>query len=192
MINILFEVISICLVLAIDVSIISLNYGLSKIKIPFISALSIALLNLIAAGIGILISILCENFINEIYLDYISIALLFSLGLFNLILYFKRRHKNISDKNLDVNNDKKISPSEAVFLSLILIPDGFCASLACGSNDFFIISFLTLFFITTLLSVTLFSSIGLKLSRKIKHDLSFLSPCFLIIFSLIKLILLLV
>lgn len=182
------EVLVICLILSIDVSLISFNYGLSKIKIPILSAISIALINLIAAGIGIIISYYFSNIINEIYLDYLSILLLFCLGLFNFIKSFFQT----KEENLDKNNDHILSPTEAVILSLILIPDGFCASLSCGTNGVFIVSFIFLFLITTFLSVFVFSYIGFNLSKKIKLNLSWLSPICLIAFAILKFITLVV
>lgn len=190
MLKILLEAIIICLILAIDVSIISFNYGFSKIKILFTSALLVSFINLIAACIGVGISLLCSNLIDEIYLDYLSISLLFGLGIINLVKFFVKKKKE--DENLDKNNDYILSPSEAILLSLILIPDGFCASLSCGSDFKFILCFLILFFFTTFLSIFSFSKLGFILSKKIKFNLAWLSPSCLILFSILKLTLLLI
>ena len=179
----LWEVLIICFILSIDVSVISFNYGMSKIKMPVLSALSIALINLIVSGIGVIISFFISSSSDQSVVDYISIFLLFSLGIFYLIKLFFFKKK---EKSLDKNDDKIISPLEAVLFALILTPDGFCAGLSAGSSYFFIFSFLVLFFVSTFLSVYFLSLIGYKLSKKIRLNLDWLSPVCLILFSLIK------
>lgn len=181
------EVVVICLILSIDVSVISFNYGMSKIKMPVLSALSIALINLIVSGIGVIISFFISSSSNQSVVDYISIFLLFSLGVFYLIkLFFFKKE----EKSMDKNDDKIISPLEAVLFALVLTPDGFCAGLSAGSSYFFILSFLILFLFSTFLSVYLLSFLGYRLSKKIRLNLDWLSPVCLILFSLIKFLIL--
>lgn len=189
MIEIFVDCLIICGILSIDVFLIGFNYGISKIKVPFLSIISITLINFIIIGIGCILSFFISNLIPEIILDYISIGLLFSLGIYNLIKTFVKKNE---DKTLDKNNDKVLSPIECLMLAFVLTPDGFCASLSCGNDYRYIFTFLGLFIITTFLSILISSMIGYKLSRKIKHNLSWLSPTFLIGYSIVKLILLLV
>jgi len=187
--EVLTEVIIICLILSIDVAIISFNYGISKIKMPFISALSIALINLIISGVGVIISFFISNYINEKIIDYISCFLLFLLGFYYLIKIYFLKPK---EKNLDTNNDNLISPIEAVLFALLLTPDGFCVGLSACENSMFILLFMSLFFITTFLSVYFSSILGYKLSKKIKLNLDWLSPICLILFAVVKFLLLII
>ena len=174
----------ICLILAIDVFLIGFNYGISKVKIPFLSIISITLINFIVIGSGVVISYFCSNLISDFVLNIISISLLFTLGCYNLIKFFL----NQKDKNLDINNDKILSPYECLFLAFILTPDGFSASLACGGDKLNCIVFIIFFVITTFFAIFISSKIGFKLSKKIKLNLSWLSPIFLIFYSIFKLI----
>lgn len=184
MTNFIIDNILICLILAIDVFLIGFNYGISKIKIPFISVISITLINFIIIGSGVVISFFFSNIISERVLDFISIGLLFFLGVFNLTKFFLK----CKEENLDKNNDKTLSPSESLILSFILTPDGFSASLSCGGNQTNCIVFIITFVITTFLAIFLGSNLGYKLSKKIKLNLSWLSPTFLILYSLLKLV----
>lgn len=189
MLEIFIDCLIICLILSIDVFLIGFNYGISKIKVPFLSIVSITLINFIVIGIGCILSFFISNIIPDVILDYISIALLFSLGVYNLIKMIMKKDK---DKSLDKNDDKILSPVECLMLAFVLTPDGFCASLSCGNDYRYIFTFLGLFILTTFLSILISSMIGYKLSKKIKYDLSWLSPTFLIIYSIVKLILLLI
>jgi len=185
MIDIFVNNLVICLILAIDVFLIGFNYGISKIKVPFVSVISVTLINFIVIGTGVVASFFFSNFISENILNYISICLLFCLGIFNLIKFFL----NFKEKNLDKNNDKTLSPSECLVLAFVLTPDGFSASLGCGQNKTNCIVFIIMFVVTTFLAIFLGSKIGYKLSKKIRLNLSWLSPCFLIIYSSVKFIL---
>lgn len=182
MTNLIIDNIFICLILAIDVFLIGFNYGISKIKIPFISVISVTLINFIVIGIGVVISFLFSNIIPPKILDFVSIGLLFSLGIFNLIKYFL----NCKEENLDKNNDKFLSPSECLVLAFILTPDGFSASLSCGGDQTNSTIFMITFLITTFFAIFLGSTLGYKLSKKIKLNLSWLSPTFLILYSIFK------
>lgn len=184
MINIFVDNLIICLILAIDVFLIGFNYGISKIKIPFISIISITLINFIVIGSGVVFSFFFSSFVSENILNFVSIGLILLLGIINLIKFFL----NCKENNLDKNNDKLLSPSECLILAFILTPDGFSASLSCGNNKINCIVFISIFVITTFLSILIGSKIGYKLSKKIKLNLSWISPTFLIIYSLIKLI----
>lgn len=186
--NIILDNLIICLILAIDVFLIGFNYGLSKIKVPFISVISVTLINFIVIGSGVVVSFFCSTLISEEVLNYISISLLFLLGVINLTKFFLK----CKEKNLDKNNDKTLSPSECLVLAFILTPDGFSASLACGGDKTNCIVFIITFVITTFLAILLGSKLGYHLSKKIKLNLSWLSPTFLICYSLVKLVLSLV
>ena len=56
MINIFIDNTIICLILAIDVFLIGFNYGVSKVKIPFVSIVCITLINFIVIGFGVVFS----------------------------------------------------------------------------------------------------------------------------------------
>ena len=185
MINIFIDNIIICLILAIDVFLIGFNYGVSKVKTPFISIICITLINFIVIGSGVVFSFFFSTFISEEILNFVSIGLIFFLGIFNLIKFLL----NCKEKNLDKNNDKILSPSECLMLAFILTLDGFSASLSCGSSKINCIVFICIFIITTFLSILIGSKIGYSLSKKIKLNLSWISPTFLICYSIIKLIL---
>lgn len=186
MAEIILDNLIICLILAIDVFLIGFNYGVSKIKVPFVSIVSITLINFIVIGFGVVISYFCSGFISEKVLEYISIGLLFILGVFNLIKVLKNCNK---DENLDKNNDKILSPYECLFLALILTPDGFSASLGCGGDKVNCVTFIIIFVITTFFAIFISTVLGYKLSRKIKLNLKWLSPVFLIFYSIFKLVL---
>lgn len=172
----------ICLILAIDVFLIGFNYGISKIKVPFVSVISVTLINFIVIGSGVVVSFFCSNFVSEEVLNYISIGLLFLLGIINLTKFFLK----CKEKNLDKNNDKMLSPSECLILAFILTPDGFSASLSCGGDKTNCIIFIIIFVITTFLAIFSGSKLGYHLSKKIRLNLSWLSPTFLILYSLVK------
>lgn len=188
MTDILLDNLVICLILAIDVFLIGFNYGISKVKVPFVSIISVTLINFIVIGTGVVVSYFCSNFISERILDFVSIGLLFCLGIFNLTKCFLK----CKEKNLDKNNDKTLSPSECLILAFVLTPDGFSASLSCGRDKTNCIVFVVMFVITTFLAIFCGTKIGYKLSKKIKLNLSWLSPTFLILYSIIKLVLMFV
>lgn len=178
------ETFIICLILSIDLSIISFSYGISKIKIPLTSIIGIVFINFLISGLGILFSYLFTKIVAEIYFTYASIILIFLIGLISFVKEIKHKN-NYFEICQDKNNDKILSLKESIFLGFALSIDSFCVGLSLKHSFTIIFSYFCFILLFSFSSILIFSKIGYKISKK-PLNLSWLSGICLIIFSLVK------
>lgn len=207
MFYILLEVLSLALAISLDTLVVSIGYGTSKIKIPFVSAFIMSFFNIVVLSFSIFIGALVGNSVNPDIAKYISFALLLIVGFFKFssemikiwlgkkakkgcfnvkIFNFKLIFSVIADtRKADVNEDKNLSPFEALTLGLILSIDSIGVGFGIGILPVNLELFIIFAFSFPLLFIPLGSFIGKKLSNKI--NLSWLSGLILIILSVTKL-----
>lgn len=184
-------------ILSIDCFFSTLGFGISKVKIPCLSVIIIALTNFFLVSISCCISFFVSGLLSEELFNYISFALVFGAGLLllceEIINHFTKESpvKNplfrlLSDSKLaDRNKDKILSPKEAVVLGLVLASDGFSIGLSVGKT--YSVLFLPIFVIIfSIAALTLGNLIGKRISKGVNLNLSWLCGLFLIIIAITK------
>lgn len=208
MIYIILESLILSLAISIDTFVASFGYGLSKIKLPFRSALLISIINTLILGLSILIGYALGGVISVEFAKWLSFGLLLAIGIFKFfselfkIWLSKKVDKKLDIKmfnfhlmlkvmadtnNADIDKNKIISMPEAISIALILSIDQIGVGLSHGvSNAYPYI--LVIFNIATCLIATLLGTIiGKRISKCIKINLSWLSGLILIILAVVKL-----
>lgn len=189
----------------------AITYGISKIKIPFSSALIISLIGTVFLAVSLFLSGLLMKAIPRELCVTLSAALLFFIGTIsifqNSIKAYLKKHCGaakvsfslfsisfavsifIDEKCADADNSKSLSPKEAVMLAFALSVDsvasGFSAGLSLENRLLTIIMCL----IICLLCVFLGSAIGQRISKNITLNLGWLSGFVLMSIAVMKLVL---
>ncbi len=207
MLYIILEAFALAFAISLDTLVVSIGYGTSKIKIPFVSAFIMSLFNVIVLSISIFIGSLLGNKISSNVCSIISFCLLFCVGIFKFSsemfkIWLEKRAKKgqiklkvfnfklicsvITDStSADINKDKRLSPREALTLALILSVDSIGVGLGIGLNSVRLEIFVLFTFLISLFFIPFGSFIGKKLSNKV--NLSWLSGIILIVLSIFKL-----
>lgn len=208
MILVIIEALLLAFAISIDTLIACFGYGVSKIKIPFLSAIFITLINTLVLGLSILFGFLLKGAISLTFAKWLSFGLLLSVGIFKLfsellkmwlakkvdkpikvkVFNFHLMLKVITDSTYaDLNKDKKLSILEAISVSLVLALDEIGVGLGVGVQSSAPYIILILNFFTCILSVWLGVFIGKKVSKITKINLSWLGGVLLIILAITKL-----
>ncbi len=200
----------IALAISLDCFVASFGYGLSKIKIPFRSLLVITFVTTFMLGVSILLGWLLAGLIDIEISKWISFSILLAIGLFKLfnelikcflsklvkrerpvrfkLLNFRFMVKVYTDNSkADADDNKVISPIEAMLLSFILSVDQIGVGLSHGMTSSMPYILILLNILTCVFSVYLGSFIGKKVSRIIKINLSWVSGFMLIVLAVIGL-----
>lgn len=201
----------IILILSLDTLFAALGYGVSKIKIPWYSAL---VLSVICAGIFAL-SIFLSSFIlarlNGRAIAIVGAVTLMALGVFKLsdtlIKKAIRKHRLKSHRlsfsffhiklifvifadpeEADNNKSNTLSIKEAIFLALALSLDSIVSGLAIDktANSIWLIFLLGLTINILALTIGYFS--GKKIGHHLRYDLSFLGGILLIVLGIVAII----
>lgn len=207
MILVIIEALLLAFAISIDTLIACFGYGVSKIKIPFFSAIFITLINTLVLGLSILFGFLLKGAISLTFAKWLSFGLLLSVGIFKLfsellkmwlakkvdkpikvkVFNFHLMLKVITDSTYaDLNKDKKLSILEAISVSLVLALDEIGVGLGVGVQSSAPYIILILNFFTCILSVWLGVFIGKKVSKITKINLSWLGGVLLIILAITK------
>ncbi len=208
MIYIILESLILSLAISIDTFVASFGYGLSKIKLPFRSALLISIINTLILGLSVLIGYALGGVISVEFAKWLSFGLLLAIGIFKFfselfkIWLSKKVDKNLDIKmfnfhlmlkvmadtnNADIDKNKIISLPEAISIALILSIDQIGVGLSHGvANAYpYILVIFNLF--TCIIGTLLGTICGKKVSKYIKINLSWLSGLILIILAVVKL-----
>lgn len=195
--------------ISIDSFLASISYGTSKIKIPFLSALIIAIVSSSMLGLSLLIGELFKGYISLTLAKSVSFLLLFSIGIyrfFESILknYIKKNSKKTSpltfkifdlkfilqvyadETKADFDKSKTLSSKEAFYLAIALSLD----SLAVGfSSSLISVNYIQSILFSLLigfLSIVSGSFIGLKFVENSKIDLSWISGILIILLAFLR------
>lgn len=204
------EAFLIALAISIDTLVAAFGYGISKIKIPFRSALFITFINTLVLALSILVGFLLKGAVSLTFAKWFSFALLILVGLFKLfsellkLWLSKKVDKPIQVKvfnfqlmlnvltdstKADVNKDKVLSILEAISISLVLALDEIGVGISTGVSNSYPYIVLIFNFFTCLAAVYVGLFIGKKISNHSKINLSWLSGLILIILAVVRLFL---
>lgn len=199
----IFESILLVTALSTDALIASLAYGSNKIRIPFVSALIIALICTGFLGFSLLIGVLLKPFLPLGLLKVVSFLILFLLGVTrlmdNIIKSLINKNSNLSKeikftlfdlkfilniyadpKEADIDKSKILSPKEASSLAIALSIDSLTAGIGAALGNVNVLSVVTVSFLFSFLAVKSGEYIGCRLLSKLPFQLSWLSGLLLI------------
>lgn len=209
MTNIL-EIILLSLAICLDSFMSAFSYGVSKIKIPFLSAFIMSFVSVISLAISVLLGGFFAGIIAENIIKYLAFSLLLIVGLFKFFselfkLLISRKvekggnvelklfnfkfylHIIADNTKADIDENKILSPLESLGLGFILSIDSIGVGLSFGMQNGFKFLLVIISFVFTFISILLGSLLGGKIARKIKLNLSFLSGLVLIVLAIFKL-----
>lgn len=131
------EMLFLALALNLDCFAVVLSFALSGIRLPFLSKVMI----IAACGLSITIAMLGGETLAVLvppnFWHYLAGAVLIIVGVALLCQNEGKCAKVIkSPQSCDKNNDRKISPKEAVMLGFALAVDGFAVGIALGIASF--------------------------------------------------------
>ena len=197
------EAFGVAVSLSVDTFVCSFAYGVNKIKIPFKSAIIINIICAITMALSVFLGKVFAEFINESVASWISFGALTLIGLLKvldplikkLIAKISEKHSNkflkvVHDNtSADANQNKILSPLEAISLALALCIDslavGFSATISSGLSWQLVLAA----FITDFAAINLGSLIGRKVFKNVKLNLDWLSGVILIVLAATRLIL---
>lgn len=201
--------------LSIDAFTAGLSYGASGIKIPAVSALILALVSALMLSASLILGKALMPFMPIMLTKALSFLMLFLLGAIKLWQSLKGRFRHLAItkreglrrdkcdkksgfsavfddyKNADADCSRRLSPSEAVLLSVALSLDGLCAGFSVGLNAAPMLQTLATAFLLTFLltpaAVCLGVWLGKRLARAMKIDASIFGGVLLIILAFLRL-----
>lgn len=199
----IFESILFVTALSTDALIASLAYGSNKIRIPFLSALIIALICTGVLGVSLLIGALLRPYLPIMLLKVVSFLILFLLGVTrlmdNIIKSLINKNSRLSreikftlfdlkfilniyadPKEADIDRSKTLSPKEAFSLAIALSIDSLTAGIGAALGNVNILSVISVSLLFSLLAVKSGEFIGCKICKKLPFQLSWLSGILLI------------
>jgi putative sporulation protein YtaF len=189
----------------------ALTYGISKIKIPVLSAVIISFIGTAFLCVSLFFAGLLSRFISSEACMAVSAMLLFFIGTVsifqNTIKSYLKKHKGkanvsfslfsisfavdifIDEKTADADNSKILSSKEAIMLAVALSVDSVASGFSAGLLlENYLLTIILCFFIC-MLSVFLGGLIGRRISKAISLNLGWLSGAVLITIAMIKLML---
>ena len=181
------EVILLVIVVSIDCFAAALTYGLARIRVNLISAVTVGFIGSVVLWLSLVMSEIISRLISPGFAQSMGGFLLILMGImmiFKRIIrkFFKEKQHGLAaifldEKKADADNSKDISVKEAFFLAAILSTDCFLSGLSAGlgfsmSQKIYAV---TLNFFAAIAAVYLGIFIGRLFNGKVKNvDLSVL------------------
>lgn len=169
------------LALAMDSFTVSIAYGMRRVKIPIVCALTISVIGTTFLSASLFLTVLISKYINQKLFMFIGGSILIIIGVYNLIKYFKNKNKanNFEAKFLNFKNSVLIGVS----LSLDSLISGFAGGF--GINIYLTIIFS---FFTNLFVVLFGNFLGKKFSNKVHIKLDWLTGVIFIALGIFKIL----
>lgn len=205
------EAILLVTALCIDAFVASIAYGTNKIKIPFISIITINVVCSSLLGISLYLGSLIREMVPGNFIAMIGILILLILGIYQL---FESLVKGLIDKQLnknkkinfqlfdlrfvlevyvdgikaDIDKSKRLNTKEAFALALALSLDGLAAGVGSGLGSINYVQVLLYSLIFHMIAIGSGILLGRKISKESKINISWVSGTILIFLALFKLI----
>lgn len=192
------EVILLVIVVSIDCFAAALTYGLARIRVNLISAVTVGFIGSVVLWLSLVMSEIISRLISPGFAQSMGGFLLILMGImmiFKRIIrkFFKEKQHGLAaifldEKKADADNSKDISVKEAFFLAAILSTDCFLSGLSAGlgfslSQKIYAV---TLNFFAAIAAVYLGIFIGRLFNGKVKNvDLSVLDGMVLVMLGVL-------
>lgn len=183
MLSFLVEMLLLVTALSVDAFAAGFVYGVSKIKVPFVSVLIVTgVSSLILAG-----SLLAGNLVSSLIpgnlTQYFSFMLLFVLGIIKLFDHSGHEEAEAADRN----RDAFVSPGEAFALGAALSVDSLAAGVGAGIQMNQIPAAFLASFAAGVLAIPLGTRLGRLIAAHCRSNLGWLSGILLILLAFMKL-----
>lgn len=204
------EIILLVLAISLDSFLVSIHYGIKKIKIPLVSIIIINMICSLILGTSIFLGNEAQRFLPSHMTSIISFLILLLLGIYylfeGLIKFYLESKSNHEGKleigfadirfiinlyldgtHADKDKSKVLDSKEAIYLALALSLDSLTIGFGSGlSNmDYMYVMFCS--FVAGFLSIFSGLIVGKKLFNTIKFNLSWISGILLIILAILRL-----
>ena len=206
----LLEILLLSLAICLDSFMSAVGYGVSKIKIPILSAFIMSFVGTLILGLSCFAGKWIGEILTEETIKYISFSLLLCIGLYKFlseivksiiksriknnktaeIKFFKKKinlDKFVDISKVDSDNNKILSPLECLGLGFVLSIDSFGVGLSYGLQSQGIWILIAVSFVFSLISILFGSFLGKKLANHSKFNFSYLSGLTLIGLAIMKL-----
>ena len=177
------EILVLVTALSVDAFAAGFVYGVSKIKVPFVSVLIVTGVSCVMLAVSLLAGNLVSSLIPENLTRHFSFLLLFVLG---LVKVFDRSSHDEAEA-ADKNKDAFVSPAEALTLGAALSIDSLAAGVGAGIKTASIPSAFLLSCLVGVLAIVLGSRLGRAISSYFRSNLCWVSGVLLIILAFMKL-----
>ena len=170
------------LVVSIDLFVCGFGYGTSKIHVPFKKVLVINIIGSIMIGIGLFVGYWIGSQFNNGFASWLAFGILFGLGLFKFFAWLITKNKK------QCRAIRLITWRETIVLGIVLAADGLVVGIGATVDSFglaFICTVIALSLVTDHLVFWLGQSMGKKVTKRIKLDLSWLSGTLLMILAVV-------
>ncbi len=180
----LFEILILVTALSVDAFAAGFVYGVSKIKVPFLSVIIVTAISSLILVVSLLAGSLVSRLLPGNVTEYFSFLLLFILGLVKL--FDRTRHEEA--ETADKNKDAVLSPTEAFALGAALSIDSLAVGIGAGIPSSYIpTAFLASAWIGAL-AVLLGSLLGRLIASHCRSNLCWVSGVLLILLAFMKLL----
>ena len=183
----IFEALLISLACGLDCLISGFAYGANKIKMPLLSALTIATMGSVVLGLALFLGNVIGKYMPTCLNTAICCSVLFLMGLYRICTWVFKRTYNY--KKADVNKDKILSIWESLLLGTVLSLDCFAVGMSAGLSLPSALSYITTIAISFTLSLVFLifgRYLGNKLAQKTPLNLSWLGGLLLIALAVVK------
>ena len=184
MYSFIFEILLLVTALSVDAFAAGFAYGVSKIKVPFISVIIVTGISSLILVISLLAGNVVSSLIPGNLTSYFSFLLLFVLGLVKLF----DRSKHNEAENANKNQDDLVSPGEALTLGAALSIDSLAAGIGAGVRTAYIPTAFLASTVIGALALILGSCLGSLLSSHCRSNLCWVSGVLLILLAFMKLL----
>jgi len=171
-------------VISIDTLPAGFAYGAGNIKVPLRHVVVLNIIGSVLVSIALFSGLYISRYISQSATKILSCTILVVIGIYKLIVYFRKSIKKI-DKTSRV-----IKWPETIILAIVLSFDGIVLGIGVSiynSSLFFCLSVIMFSLVTDFVFFIFGHKIGQKATRKTRFDLSWLSGVVLIILGLVKL-----
>ncbi len=198
------------LTVCIDTFITGFSYGVSKIRIPILSATMMNLICSLMIGISLCLGNILKAYLPVEILPICSFILLFILGIVRLSdglikNYIKRKgplenqvqfsflnfkfilHVYTKPESADLDFSKHLSLKESISLGIALSLDGLLIGFGAALAEVKVIETIVMTFLLGFILLIMGLWIGESVQKRIKMDLAYLGGIFLIILALSRL-----
>ncbi len=205
----MFESILLVTALSIDAFVASIAYGTNKIKIPFLSVITINFVCSSLLGISLYAGSMIKELVPGNLMGYIGIVILFILGIYHLFegliksqldKYLEKANKvnfelfnfkfvleiYVDETKADFDQSRRLNAKEALALGVALSIDGVAAGFgsALGTINYAQILLASLLF--HMGAIWLGVWVGGKVAEKIKINMSWISGTILIFLAILR------
>ena len=181
---IIFSALLLAVVISIDTLASGFAYGTSNTKVPIRHLIVIDLIGSALLGAALFTGYYISTHINSTATKFISFAILVAIGCYKLVVYFIQKSKETHKK------PSQIGWTETIILALVLATDGIAVGFGASIHNTSLVFCFAVIGFSLVTDFTFFivgSTLGRKLTKKTRLDLSWLSGVVLVLLGVVKL-----